>query len=603
MKYFALFFLIWCIPAFAEDISFEASVSSQHIALNEAAQLTLTVNGSKEDIDPINLPTIDGFDAKYIGPSTSIAITNGEYHSERSFAYNLFPSKTGHFQIPSISATIAGKSYSTLPIDVEVVANRPQNAQNSSDEASAAVDDLKNKIFISVSAAQNDAYLNQQVPLSVKLFVNGLPLRDIQLPKLEKNGFTLGEFTHQQGTQVVEGIQYDVIEFKTDVYPSRTGELDIGPAEVEGNVVYKTKTGKRNPFAGTAWDDDDFFKGVFGDSYSARPITITSKPFHLNVSAWPTEGKPQDFSGAVGQFDFTASVSPQEAKVGDPLTLRMNLNGKGNFKNIQLPVFEHQEFKSYDPKIQDGVGTKALEQVIIPASDKITEVPEIRFSYFDPSTKEYKTITQGPFPIKIIAPDPGQEFKAVGFTEISHDKTSLPSQPSQSVLQNLWVKIAGRAVAFAHNIWFWCGVALAMIIAIGVWAWRRYQYRLANDHRFARRRKALGSARKSLEQARNYMHSGNVKEFYALLAKALRDYLADQWHKPSAAITVEMITQEFKVQNIDASYVTQIKSILEQCDLVCFAGTRRDMSQMQNDLTQVQQLIAFFEKKLNASFN
>src|SRR5208283_4287363 len=130
----------------ADTVSFEATVNSSKISLSEVMQLTLTVTGVKDNLDPISLPVIDGFTAKYLGPSTSVSIVNGVYHSERSFIYNLFPNKVGKFQIPAISATISGQTYTTKPIDVEVFENSAQaqaSGETSGQSQAPSVESLK----------------------------------------------------------------------------------------------------------------------------------------------------------------------------------------------------------------------------------------------------------------------------------------------------------------------------------------------------------------------------------------------------------------------------------------------------------------------------
>src|SRR5208283_4582477 len=132
----------------ADAITFEATVNSPRVSLNEALQLTLTITGVNENLDPISLPVLDGFSAKYLGPSTSVSIVNGDYHSERSFLYDLFPSKVGKFQIPSISATIAGHNYTTKPIDIEVFQNTDQaQASGQPSDQGPSAESLKDKLL------------------------------------------------------------------------------------------------------------------------------------------------------------------------------------------------------------------------------------------------------------------------------------------------------------------------------------------------------------------------------------------------------------------------------------------------------------------------
>ena len=342
------------------------------MSLDEVLQLTLTITGVNENLDPISLPVLDGFSAKYLGPSTSVSIVNGDYHSERSFIYNLFPNKVGRFQIPAISATIAGQTYRTKPIDVEVFESpaQTQASGGTSDQDQApSAQSLKDKIMVIASVDKTDVYLNQRVPLTIKLLVNDVPIRDIQYPLFDKTGFMVDDFEKPlQSSQVVNGVRYDMVEFKTNIYPNRLGDLPFGPVQIQGNVIYKT--GQENPFN----QDNSFFgSNIFNnffDSYATRPVTVTSQPILLHVSPLPEENRPQDFSGAIGQFDFQANVSPLQVKAGDPLTLKMELKGSGNFKNLKMPVFQAPGFKSYEPQIKDVGDEKTAEEVIIPTSDR-----------------------------------------------------------------------------------------------------------------------------------------------------------------------------------------------------------------------------------------
>ena len=430
MKNFVLcFFMLMSASgmARADVITFEATVNSSQVSLDEALQLTLTFTGVNQSLDPISLPALDGFSAKNLGPSTSVSIVNGNYHSERSFIYNLFPNKIGRFQIPAISATIAGQTYTTKPIDVEVFESSAQTQTSggtSSQNQAPSMESLKDKIMLIASVDKTDVYLNQRVPLTIKLLINNVPLRDIQYPQFDKQGVMVDVFEKPlQSSQVINGVRYDTVEFKTNIYPNRLGDLTFGPVQIQGNVIYKT--GRENPFN----QDNSFFgSNIFNnffDSYATRPVFVASQPILLHVSPLPSENRPNDFSGAIGQFDFQVHVSPLRLRAGDPLTLKMDVKGSGNFKNLRMPMFQAPGFKSYEPQIKDVGDEKTAEEVIIPTFSGIKEVPTLHFSYFDTSLKDYKTITQGPFAIQVMAPGPDQDFKAVGFSDVGRE-TSLP---------------------------------------------------------------------------------------------------------------------------------------------------------------------------------
>jgi BatD DUF11 like domain len=601
MKQFILsFFIIMALSGVlrADAITFEATVSTTRVTLNEALQLTLTIIGVNDRLDPISLPVLDGFSAKYLGPSTSVSIVNGNYHSERSFIYNLFPNKAGQFQIPPISATIAGQTYRTKPINVEVFATSAQAQASSgiSDQIQApSTESLKDKVMIKVSVDKREVYLNERVPLSIKLLVTDVPIRDIQYPQFDKQGLTVDDFEKpQQGSVVINGVRYDIVEFKTNIYPNRLGDLSLDPVQIQSKVIYKTAQDN------SINQDDSFFgSNIFNnffDSYTTQPLTVTSQPVQLHVSPLPEYHRPRDFSGAIGQFDFQAGISPLQVKAGDPLTLKMHVKGSGNFRNLRMPVFKAPGFKSYEPQIKEAGDEKTLEEVIIPTSAGIKEVPSLNFSYFDTSIKDYKMLTQGPFAIQVMAPSPDQDFKAVGFSDLNKGPLTVPSN------QFSFGKIFNEIFKVLRNLlgtyWFRFFLGFIFAAVVSYILWRRFQYRLKNDPAFARRLKAVKEARQALMPAGEFILSGKTKDFYALLSKVLRDYLANKWHRSSSALSIDEIISQLKDVELEQTYITRVKTLLEQADLVCFAGAERSSTNMRADLSQTKDLIACLEKSL-----
>ena len=401
----------------------------------------------------------------------------------------------------------------------------------------------RDKILVKASVDKTDVYLNERVPLTIKLLVNEVPVRDIQYPQFDKTGIMVDDFeSPQQSSEVINGVKYDTVEFKTNIYPNHLGDLPLGPVKIQGNVLYKT--GQENPFnQDNSFFGTDVFNNFF-DSYAARPIIVSSQPIGLHVSPLPEGNRPQNFSGAIGQFDFQANVSPLQVKAGDPLTLKMDLKGSGNFKSLKMPVFQALGFKSYAPQIKNVGDEKTLEEVIIPTSSAIKEVPSLSFSYFDTSLKNYKTITQGPFAVQVSAPSADQEFKAVGFSDVTKEPLTLPQ--SQLSIEKICKMIFHFFRKLFISIWFWVAFGIIFVAWLAYFAWQRFQERLENDPAFARRLKAVREARQALKPAEGYISADKDKDFYALLSKVLRDYLANKWHQPSAAMSVEEILSRLK---------------------------------------------------------
>lgn len=580
-------------PAFAaaEDIFVEASVTANRISLKDAAQLVLTIHGAKGDNGPLQLPKIEGLDTQYLGPSTRISIVNGRYSSEHSFTYNLFPSKTGHIQIPALTVSIGGKEYSTKPIDLQVEsAPAPSGVPSQSGDAPTA-ESLKDHIFLQVSVTKAKVYFGERLPLRMKLLINDLPVRNIQFPQLEKNGFTVEEMAQpRQYTQILRGVKYDVVDFETTIYPTRTGEISIGPVQIGGNLLYKAQ---RQAPSGSGFFNDDFFNSIF-DNYQQRPLTLTSPAIKINVLPLPEEGKPAGFSGGVGRLEFSASAGPSEVKVGDPVTLRMKISGQGNFKAIQMPVFNDPRFKTYDPKIKDESDGKVLEQVIIPTDAAVNEVPALQFIYFDPEAGQYKTAVQGPFPLKVLPASSGEEFKAVGFSELPQTAAAEPVDYVNTYIKQPFQKM--RAVLKTPQFWLAAFlVGLAWVLWMG---WSFFQQRLATDQSFARRLHALKNARQGMAQSQAHLGAGRSKEFYDSLARTLSTYLGDQFNKPAAAMTWVTVRPLLEQKQLPPEVVANVGDMYEACDLVRFAGGRVDTSRMAQDFAKLQLLVPTLEKYL-----
>ena len=572
--------------ALAEDVSFEATVNSNKVSLSDMVELTLSVHGAKGDVSVVPLPSIDGFDTRYVGPATKFTIVNGVSSNEHSFIYNLFPSKVGHYQIPSVSLSLDGQTYQSSPIDIEVV-DKPVESSNPEESAGTVSEgSINDKVFMRVFIAPQEVYVGEQTPLLMKVFVNGLSLQLASVPTVNPDGFTADATANmRKSKEIINGVNYESLIFDTNIYPTKTGMINVGPFQAQGELVYRMK------------QSNDIFGDLFANTQS-RPITLHAPAISLHVLPLPSEGKPQDFSGAVGQYDFKASVSPVSVKVGDPITLHMAITGQGHLKDLVLPVFSDSRFKTYDPQTKDTESSKVLEQVIIPTDKNITEVPALSFSYFDPQEKKYKTITQGPFSIKVLATAAGEEFKAYGFVDKTKTASDKPFVVKYDWVQDIFHKILKQLTALFKDLLFWVFVVSTGVLWFVFYMWKEFQNRLKKDEIFAREWKADSKAKELLKNTKTYLAQNNSKEFYSSLYKTLNDYLADKMHIPLAGLSWSMIEAHLKECSVDPFKLQTIKDLFDRCDLVRFASASIDDEQMRQDFEQLQNLIAYLPKIL-----
>jgi len=588
--------LFFCGSIRAEDISFEATVDATKVPMGTAAQLTLTVHGT-QDLDKVDLPALDGFEARYVGPSTQVSVINGSYSTAKAFTYMLLPLKEGTFTIPPLEVQIKGQVYRTQPITLQVMpatAQAPAGQPGSAPEP-VTLESLSDKIIFTGALPRTQCYVNEQVPIVYKLYVNDLPMQDITMPEVKADGFTMSSFMQpKQYSQTVNGRQFQVVEFSALLTPTRTGTITVGPAVIGGNILYKTNV-QHNPFGNSVFDDN-FFSNFFG-GFQKKTIRVTSAPLQLTVQDVPAEGKPADFSGAVGQFNFEANLSPTQVKVGDPVTLRMTVSGLGDLKTVTLPTFHDDRFKTYDPIVHDEDGKKALEEVIIPTKDDIKEVSALKFSFFDTASGQYRTITQGPFPIQVSPPPKGEEFQAIAFagkpmaSEESFGKgfVFIKDDPSSLVRKGsvLRQEIPFYTVLILYlNLW---GAGLALFF---------YRRKLSTDPGFARRITAYREASMALKEAKASMESGDAKGFYDTLIACLRNYLVKKLDLPPGEAEGRAMADLLSRQGVDKKQVVLLEDILARADVVRFASSQVPADEMQRHYLDAVEILEAAERRL-----
>jgi len=577
------FIIFMTAAGYSQEVHVEAEVSSQRVTLGSAIQFTITIHGNS-NIEPIQLPPIDGFEVRYLGPSTRVSYVNGQQSSSKSLIYSLLPLREGKFQIPAFSVTISGKVHTMQPIPLEVVASTGGAGSITGDQVTS----LKEKLFVVLKVPKEEVYLNESLPIKILIFVSGLSVRDIQYPDLNTIGFSIGEYGKpQQYQQIVNGMRFNIVEFNTKVYPSRVGNLQLGPVKIGCNLIIpssggSSRLGRNNIF------DDDFFNSFF-NRHEKRPVVLESAGVDINVLPLPQEGKPNNFSGAVGQYNFNVSFGPDNVKEGDPITMRMTILGKGNLSAIQMPALSLTDnFKIYDPQIFEKDNIKKSEQVIIPQSEDITEIPVIQFSYFDPQLKIYRTITKGPFPIHVAKLKDGEGFKVVGLTgeyrpfefeKFGEDIVFIKARPGK-------FRIFGRHVYNSSLFYF------VIILSIMAWVSACINYkrtdRIKTDIVYARRLLAPRKAKQGLALVKNLIDSGNKEKFYDATFKTIQEYLGNKLHLSSGAVTFETVQSELVSKNIEQNTIDEIKVIFEECDMIRYASAANN----QDDLTASYQRLA-----------
>ena len=390
------------VAAQAADVSVKASLSRGVTVIGEPVQLQIKITNGKRAGDPPDV-AVDGLDIRYVGPSTNsvMRLDQNGFHSETTTVqvYQVTAAKNGTFTIPAVEVDVDGRKYKTEPVTLTVQQSAVEDA---------ARPQAQGKLELIVP--KTTAYVGEMIPVELRLYVDSrVRWQAVAMPEISGEGFTKQKMPEPRRPERVtkDGREYDVLIFKTAITPGKAGKISIGPGELIYNaqVPRARRSGPRSMF--DLLDDD-----AFGDPFFAQTqqMKVKAEPVELTVKPLPAAGKPRDFSGAVGTFQFSAEGSPRQVKVGDPVTMKLRVSGRGNFDRVEAPALRDPSgWRSYPPsgnfKKEDSdevglSGTKTFEMAVIP-EEKKTQMPVFTFSFFDPEAEKYVTRASEPAALKV----------------------------------------------------------------------------------------------------------------------------------------------------------------------------------------------------------
>lgn len=583
-KVFYLFlFLLSCSVSTAQ-VSFEAKVSKKRLGINERLRVDFEMNQDGDNFVP---PGFDGFRVVG-GPNQSISNSwiNGNRSYSKTYSYFLAPQSKGNFTIGQASIEIDGTIYKSPPISIEVTSavNIPKDGSNADYLASE-------NVHLVAEISNTNPYLNEAITVVYKLYVsNEVSItsnwREIESPKYadfwSQNIDNQGNFKIYEGKYKGEDYRYVILR-TTILYPQKTGELSIEPLTLD--VPIDVRTNKRD-FIGR------FLMSRVNKTISAGNSTIKVKPLPLN-------GKPDHFSGAVGNYKFDVTASKTRLDANESLELSVMVSGSGNLKLFDLPkVTMPSTLEVYEPIRDDRIktqisgmtGSVAENYTIVPQLQGIYPIRPITFSYFDPASESYKSITSeeilievenGPLTTSTTTNNSGRKQEVVADSDrFKYIKLEADLEP-----------IAQESFFQSNVFWSLIGIPLALIpIVILIGRKRRQRMGDVEGNKLRRvnqlAKKYLGEAKKNLAQ----------KElFYESLERALHNYLKAKLLLETGEMSKEHISNLLQEHQVDPTTVNSFTALLKSCEFARYAGTSE--GSIQNDYQSAMELLATIDKQ------
>ncbi|WP_243396885.1 BatD family protein [Flagellimonas pacifica] len=566
------------------EVTFELKVSKEKLGINERLRVEFTMN---KDGDNFNPPPFEGFKV-VMGPSQSISSSwiNGKRTFSKSYSYILVPTARGKFTIKQATIEISGQTYKTLPKAIEVTAavDKPNSEKT--------VDDVADEsLHLVAEVSKTSPYLNEAVTVVYKLFVspnisvtNYRPLDNPKYNNFWSQEIPVTKHTAQNGTYKGKPYRYVVLK-RVVLYPQKFGRLEIEPLSLE--IFVDVPTNRR-----------DFFGGRI---YSQTSKTVSAGKRTLNVKALPEAGKPTDFGGAVGDFDFSVTTSKKQLNASESLQAKVQVSGKGNLKLFQLPEPElPSALEVYEPEYDENVrtissgmeGKVANNYTIVPSYRGKYPIPGISFSYFNPKTAKYVTLNSEEINIEVLEGPLGASDNAV--TPSNNKQFVVPTGKQFHFIKlNPNLSKIGVNYFFGSNKFYLLLFAPLLLIPIAVFFFKKREA-IASDVAGNKIKRANKLAKKYLSTSKKEL--GNKEAFYVALEKGLHNYLKAKLKIETSEFSKEKITAILTDKNVESSYVEGFISLLKNCEMARYSPFS-DV-QMQNDYEKASEVISKMDKQL-----
>jgi hypothetical protein len=348
----------------------------------------------------------------------------------------------------------------------------------------------------------------------------------------------------------------------------RTGPLTLGPFTASAVVVLPSGNQGGDPV----------FRQFFNQG-EQKQVTLASQSVSMESLSLPEPNQPANFNGAVGNFTMTATAGPTTVTVGDPITVRVQISGRGALDAVTLPAQDSwNNFKTYPPttKLETSdqfgfQGTKTFEQIISPQNSDVHELPALTFSFFNPDDGQYHTLTQPAVPlvVKVAGTSPLPTLAAT-------KNTAPENQTPQDILpikENLGA-LASKSVPLVAQPAFLAAQAVPVLAFLGAFIWRKRTDNLANNPRLRRQRVVAQLVRDGLNDLKRLAAENKSDEFFAQLFRLLQEQLGERLDCPASAITENVIEEHSVLRSAPKATQDALRELFQLCNQARYAPVR-----------------------------
>ncbi len=549
-------------------------------------RIRISYVANTQDIEDFQVGNFEGFNVLY-GPSTSrsssFSMTNGRttQSSSTTFTYTVVPTTEGTLKVPVATMKVDGKSVKSGTANIEVLPASQQQSQQPStqqqntnprqqrqQQSAANPGQISgNELYMTVTASRKKIYEQEAVMLTYKLYTL-VNIQQISGEMPQIDGCHVQELDRAAQMSLkyerVNGRNYGTAVWKQYViFPQKTGKITIP------SITFDTQVEVQNH----SMDPFDIFFGGGSLSQMVRKEIKTS-PVEIEVLPLPSP-KPDNFSGAVGKFTVSATLTPDQVNANDAATLRLVVSGQGNMKLMKAPKINFpQDFEIYDPKENNKTtntatgakGNIVYDYVVVPRHGGKFSIPPVEFCYFDPEQARYNTVRTDSFHLA-VAKAKGQP---VAYTREQEDLNVLSNDIRFIKMGELKSE---EKEDFFGTPSYWLTYLLLFAAFVAAFLWLRRQQKLNPNSWSVKGKKAGKVASRRLKQASKLLHTKDDAAFYDEVMRALLGYAGDKLSLPTNELNKENVISKLTERGVEQNVVDSFIAVLSDCEFARYAPT------------------------------
>lgn len=584
-KFYIITILMFASQVILAQVEFKTSVSKTNLGLNQRFRIEFSVD--KQGADNFKPPSFADF--KVVGgPSSSVSQSwiNGKASYSQTYIYILEPKNEGEFIIEPATIEYNNEIVRSNAIKLTVsksieIPKDPNNPEYLAQQ----------NIHLVAEVSNLNPYVGEGIYVVYKLFVSqNISVNDWRVSESPQyNGFwnqdiEVTDINVQNGKYNGEDYRFLVLK-RAVLIPQRAGNLIIEPMKMDFSVGIPTGRG-------------DFFGNMITRNISYATASAIRK---VRVKALPEEGKPLDFSGAVGEFEFSVLADKNVLKANDAAQIKVEVKGSGNLKLFEIPkIVTPAELEAYTPEHKEDVATSLSglrgsisdTYTVVPQFKGKYKIPEATFSYFNPKDQKYKTILAEAVFVEVTE---GKDLPFSNNDSTGAIKKNVVSNGNNFRFIALETKLeAAVKNDFFGSIEFYLLLLLPfLVIPIGILIGKKRAKR-AGDIFGNKIRKSNRLARKYLSEAKKQL--GKKEAFYVALEKALHNFLRAKLQIETLEMSKEKIGELLRNKGVNSATINEFITILNACDFARYTPTTDVM--MKNEYEKTVEILTEIEKQL-----